>query len=154
MTLEEAIKHLEDTLADDKHEWSCDECKAEHVQLLSWLKELKVIKEAKGDLISREALKILVLNHQPKDLQQSDINFDACDIKIWLSDVLKIIDNTPTVEYPFYQEAYQTGYEEGKNARPQLSDEQIEEITDLLETEWGYKGIREDVSRILKGGAE
>lgn len=23
------------------------------------------------------------------------------------------IDNAPTVEYPFYQEAYQTGYEEG-----------------------------------------
>lgn len=28
------------------------------------------------------------------------------------------IDNAPTVEYPFYQEAYQTGYEEGKNERP------------------------------------
>lgn len=25
------------------------------------------------------------------------------------------IDNAPTVEYPFYAEAYQTGYEEGKN---------------------------------------
>lgn len=30
----------------------------------------------------------------------------------------KLIDNVPTVEYPFYQEAYQTGYEEGKNERP------------------------------------
>lgn len=29
-----------------------------------------------------------------------------------------LIDNAPTVEYPFYQEAYQTGYEEGKNDRP------------------------------------
>ena len=28
-----------------------------------------------------------------------------------------IIDNAPTVEYPFYQEAYQTGYEEGYNAK-------------------------------------
>lgn len=28
------------------------------------------------------------------------------------------LDNAPTVEYPFYQEAYQTGYEEGKNDRP------------------------------------
>lgn len=27
------------------------------------------------------------------------------------------IDNAPTVEYPFYAEAYQTGYEEGKNER-------------------------------------
>lgn len=31
----------------------------------------------------------------------------------------ELIDNAPTVEYPFYQEAYQTGYEEGKNERPQ-----------------------------------
>lgn len=29
------------------------------------------------------------------------------------------IDNAPTVEYPFYKEAYQTGYEEGQNERPQ-----------------------------------
>ena len=29
------------------------------------------------------------------------------------------IDNAPTVEYPFYQEAYQSGYEEGKNDRQQ-----------------------------------
>lgn len=29
------------------------------------------------------------------------------------------LDNAPTVEYPFYQEAYQTGYEKGKNERPQ-----------------------------------
>jgi len=36
-----------------------------------------------------------------------------------LDDVDAIIDNAPTVEYPFYQEAYQTGYEEGKNERPQ-----------------------------------
>ena len=27
------------------------------------------------------------------------------------------IDYAPTVEYPFYAEAYQTGYEEGKNER-------------------------------------
>ena len=36
-----------------------------------------------------------------------------------LSRVYELIDNTPTVEYPFYQEAYQTGYEEGKNERSQ-----------------------------------
>lgn len=33
--------------------------------------------------------------------------------------VYQIIGNAPTVEYPFYKEAYQTGYEEGKNERPQ-----------------------------------
>jgi len=31
--------------------------------------------------------------------------------------ILNIIDNAPTEEYPFYQEAYQTGYDEGKNER-------------------------------------
>ena len=36
-----------------------------------------------------------------------------------LNDAIDVIDNIPTVEYPFYQEAYQTGYEEGKNERPQ-----------------------------------
>ncbi len=46
-------------------------------------------------------------------------------------DIIGMLDNTPTVE-------------------PTLSDEQIEKITDLLETEWGYEGIREDVTRILK----
>jgi len=39
--------------------------------------------------------------------------------KIDLIAFIKEIDNAPTVEYPFYQEAYQTGYEEGKNERPQ-----------------------------------
>lgn len=45
---------------------------------------------------------------------------------------LPLIDNAPTVV--------------GK-----LSDKQIEEIADLLEIQWGYEGIREDVSRILRG---
>ena len=33
-------------------------------------------------------------------------------------------------------------------------EDKIEQITDLLETEWGYEGIREDVSRILRGNRE
>ena len=37
-----------------------------------------------------------------------------------------------------------------KNGTPY--EDKIEQITDLLETEWGYEGIREDVSRILRGG--
>lgn len=37
-----------------------------------------------------------------------------------LSRTEDLIDNAPTIEYPFYQEAYQSGYEEGKKiARPQ-----------------------------------
>lgn len=35
-----------------------------------------------------------------------------------LNNAIDVIDNIPTVEYPFYKEAYQTGFEEGKNERP------------------------------------
>lgn len=45
MTLEEAIKHLEESLADPGHDWGCEECKAEHEQLAEWLRELKELRE-------------------------------------------------------------------------------------------------------------
>lgn len=35
--------------------------------------------------------------------------------------------------------------------KPKLSDKQIEEITDLLENEWGYEGMKEDVTRLFRG---
>ena len=60
-----------------------------------------------NDLISREALKLDLA----KEIKTNDMG-------LWLK-ILLVIDNAPTVEYPFYQEAYQTGYEEGKNERPQ-----------------------------------
>lgn len=41
MSLDEAIEHLEETLTNIDHKWSCDECKSEHEQLLEWLIELK-----------------------------------------------------------------------------------------------------------------
>lgn len=67
-------------------------------------------KEVKGDLISREALKKAFENLASDDYNEP----------IWYQKtVFETIDNAPTVEYPFYQEAYQTGYEEGKNERPQ-----------------------------------
>lgn len=50
-----------------------------------------------NDLISREALRNALLDSRPDNIEQTDINFDTCDIKIWLSFVLKIIDNAPTV---------------------------------------------------------
>lgn len=45
MTLDEAIQHLKETLADPAHEWECEECKQEHEQLLEWLEEYHKIKE-------------------------------------------------------------------------------------------------------------
>ena len=75
-----------------------------------------------GDLISRTWLK------------EHKFTTQVCNgVEIEDVDVVGVatIDNAPTVE-------------------PTLSDEQIENIADLFETEWGYEGIREDVSRILK----
>lgn len=43
-------------------------------------------------------------------------------------------------------------YEELKAARPY--DKVIDEVTELLENEWGYEGMKDDVSRIMRGGAE
>lgn len=48
MTLDEAIQHLRETLADDKHEWSCKECRQEHIELLSFLLELKSYRSTGG----------------------------------------------------------------------------------------------------------
>lgn len=45
MTLEEAIQHLKETLADPAHKWGCEERKEEHEQLLDWLEEYHKIKE-------------------------------------------------------------------------------------------------------------
>lgn len=44
MNLEEAIKHLEATLEDSTHIWSCENCKEEHEQLLTWLLELRSLR--------------------------------------------------------------------------------------------------------------
>ena len=60
-----------------------------------------------NDLISREALKKTFENACIYGLPMNKL-YGA---------ILKIIDSAPAVEYPFYAEAYQTGYEEGKNAR-------------------------------------
>ena len=78
-----------------------------------------------NDLISREALK--------------DFINEVCFSKKWvkyrvdngsrgqIECILTYIDNAPAVEYPFYQEAYQTGYEEGKDASPKCEWIKIDE---------------------------
>lgn len=45
MTLEEAIRHLKESLADPAHKWGCEECKVEHEQLLEWLEDYQKVKE-------------------------------------------------------------------------------------------------------------
>ena len=91
------------------------------------------------DLISREALR--------KDIEHL-YSVYAENPEWFYTDVLDHIDNAPTVEYPFYQEAYQTGYEEGKNERPhsvlikpianikvEITEEEKQRIIDLLRKE-------------------
>lgn len=62
-------------------------------------------------------------------LKKATKSFTDCD---GFNPVWQIIDNAPTI-------------------KPKLSDKQIEEITDLLENEWGYEGMIEDVTRVLRG---
>lgn len=45
MELDDAILHLEESLSDEKKEWSCESCKQEHIQLLNWLKDYKRLLE-------------------------------------------------------------------------------------------------------------
>lgn len=68
----------------------------------------------KGDLISRENLR-----EQIDDCEYFNSSFQKMTVAEFLTIVHDLIENAPTVEYPFYREAYQTGYEEGKNERPQ-----------------------------------
>lgn len=45
MQLNEAITHLREELANPAHDWGCEECRAEHEQLLEWLEDYKLLKE-------------------------------------------------------------------------------------------------------------
>ena len=97
-----------------------------------------------NDLISREALKEEI-SDKIDERYRWDSKLTVCEFKTIVGD---IIDNAPTVEYPFYQEAYQTGYEEGKNERP-LSPEVLNQFAKYVaeherpQGEWIEKRIDE-----------
>ena len=57
MTLDEAIEHLQDKFEEDN--WSCEECRQEHLQLLQWLMELKERREI-GDKFLKYHLEKMV----------------------------------------------------------------------------------------------
>lgn len=44
MELNDAINHLKESIANPTHKWGCEECKAEHEQLLEWLEDYKQLK--------------------------------------------------------------------------------------------------------------
>lgn len=66
-------------------------------------------------------VRLIDANALKEDLRRyfTDGVLDGVSAKVTFNQILLDIDNAPTVEYPFYREAYQTGYEEGKNERPQ-----------------------------------
>lgn len=53
LELDSAIQHLKESLANPTHEWGCEECKAEHEQLLEWLEDYKQLKSDYIDLDHR-----------------------------------------------------------------------------------------------------
>lgn len=79
----------------------------------------------KQRLIDAEALKKEVENlvaggaERLKDYYENGSKKEENEWIGGVYDAYELIDDAPTVEYPFYAEAYQTGYEEGMNdARP------------------------------------
>ena len=57
ITLDDAIAHLDDTLSDTKHKWSCESCRQEHVQLRAWLAELREIKQNRNEPLTLDELR-------------------------------------------------------------------------------------------------
>jgi hypothetical protein len=118
MTLDEQIISMEELLSDDDH-WSCENAKTEYRQLQEWLKDYKRLLEMpKGDLVSREAIKKIVVEMLAK---WSD---GYCYIELPTDDAIKemksAIDNAPTVKITDYDTCYQDGVEDGLNdIRPQ-----------------------------------
>ena len=68
-----------------------------------------------NDLISRSAL----IKWIDDSVSQYGHIYSTDMLNMWGLFKDYLTNNVPSVEYPFYQEAYQTGYEEGKNERPQ-----------------------------------
>ena len=57
LTLDDAIAHLDDTLSDTGHKWSCESCRMEHVQLRAWLAELREIKQERNAPLTMDELR-------------------------------------------------------------------------------------------------
>lgn len=52
LELDSAIQHLKESLADTTHKWGCEECKAEHEQLLEWLEDYQKVKEENKKMLN------------------------------------------------------------------------------------------------------
>jgi hypothetical protein len=104
MTLDEAIKHAEETAEEQQSkadnwtkEWDngfvnyCNKCAEEHRQLAEWLKELKAYKEQTDeDLISRQAVKDLIRGLTKWGVRSQDGKFE--NVGLLYDDVMFGID--------------------------------------------------------------
>lgn len=54
MTLDEAIIHCEEAVAEMRKKGGCDGCADEHQQLADWLKELKEFRERESKMTDEE----------------------------------------------------------------------------------------------------
>ena len=95
-----------------------------------------------------------------KALKEAHINMELTFDIATFNCVMSTIDNAPTIEYPFYAEAYQTGYEEGKNKKPQGEYVDISKLRLMTVEECAghtidyAMGWKACVEWIKKGGAE
>ncbi len=74
MTLEEAIQHLEETLANENHRWSCEKCKREHEDLLSFLRELETYRK-NGKVGDSEKLFNVIINEPKSKMKNFRLKF-------------------------------------------------------------------------------
>lgn len=98
-------------------------------------------------LIDAEALKAALKSNCKPELCH-DYNTAWCERCCRINDFEDLIDNAPTVEYPFYAEAYQTGYEEAK-----MKGEWIEKV-ETKQLGYGWLTTRETVCSICGGSGE
>lgn len=80
MELKEAIQHLQESLTDPTHKWGCEECKAEHEQLLEWLEDYKRLKDemipAYDEQLTEAQCKVVQQMREMKQLKADYIDLD------------------------------------------------------------------------------
>ena len=77
LTLDDAITHLDDTLSDTGHKWSCESCRMERTQLRAWLAELREIKQERNAPLTLAELRQIDETNEPVYLYIFGSDFDS-----------------------------------------------------------------------------
>lgn len=67
---------------------------------------------------------------------------------------MRLLISVPEESYKLLQTKDDLSCSECIIANGKPYDKVIDEVTELLENEWGYEGMRDDVARIMKGEEE